>query len=143
MHDRRDVVDPVAAAHRQADDEHRQQVRRRRDDLGERDLRRVEEGVLQQDVLDRVAGERQLGKDDEPDAFVGALAGGDQDGRGVGRGIADDGLERGGGDAHEAVPVRGVEVRAVGHGRAVVPSRSAYEVDRSLPESGPAVLPKQ
>ena len=117
VHDRGDVVDPVAAADGQADDEHRQQVRRRRDDLGQRGLGRVEQGVLQKDVLDRVAGERQLRVDDEPDALVGALAGRRQDGGGVGRGVGDDGAQRGGGDAEEAVPIGRAEVRAVGHGR--------------------------
>ena len=140
VHDRGDVVDPVAAADGQADDEHRQQVGRRRDDLGQRGLGRVEQGVLQKDVLDRVAGERQFRVDDEPDALVGALASRRQDGGGVGRGVGDDGAQRGGGDAEEAVPIQRAEVRAVGHGRDRGPFWSACSVDRSLPERGSAVL---
>ena len=122
VHDDGAVVDPVAVAERQrrrpapaAGPPSRRRSRQRR-------LDRVEQRVLQQDVLDRVAGERQLREDDEPDALVGALPGRGEHGRGVRGGVADRRCAGCRGDAQEAVPVGGAEVRAVGHGRAAVPS---------------------
>ena len=63
VHDERAVVDPVAMAQRRADDEHRQQPGRALDDRGQRVLDAVEDGVLEQQVLDRVAAQGQLGED--------------------------------------------------------------------------------
>ena len=60
-HDRA-VVDPVALHERRADDEHRQQVGARLDDLGERLLHRVEQRVLEEEVVDGVAAQAQLGE---------------------------------------------------------------------------------
>ena len=53
--------------------------------VGERAFGRVQQRVLQQDVLDRVPGQRQLREDREPDALVGALARHPQHRRGVRR----------------------------------------------------------
>jgi hypothetical protein len=135
VHDGRDVVDAVPVAHRQAYEKHREQVRRARDDLGERRVGGVEEGVLQQDVLERVAGQRQLREDDQPHALVVALPRGGQHGRGVGRRVADHGTQRGGRHAQEAVPVEGAKVLG-GHGRVRSPSGRRVS---SLPQPAPRV----
>ena len=68
-HDRA-VEEPVAVPQRRPDDEHRPQVRRRRDQLGDRRLHRVEQRVLQEQVVDRVAGQRELGEDRDRDALL-------------------------------------------------------------------------
>ena len=70
MDDDRAVEHPGAVHERRADHEHRQQVGRRGDDLGDRVLDRVEQRVLQEQVVDRVAAQAQLGEDRDRDAVV-------------------------------------------------------------------------
>ena len=68
-HDRA-VVEPVALAQRRADDEHRAQVAARRDHVARWPQDRVEQRVLQDQVVDRVAAQAQLGEDRDRDALV-------------------------------------------------------------------------
>ena len=98
VHDGGHVHDPVPVADRQPDDQHRQHLGRSLDHGGERPFGRVQQRILQEDVLDRVTGQRQLGEDREPDAFVGALARDPEHGRGVRGRIADRRAQRAGGD---------------------------------------------
>ena len=80
------------------------------DQLVEGVLDGVEQGVLQQDVLDRVAGQRQLGEHGQPDALVVAFAGQPQHRFGVRRRVGQRRVVGARGHPHEAVPVGGVEV---------------------------------
>ena len=99
----RSVVEPVPIAQRGADHQHRQQIRGRRDDVEQRLLDRVEQRVLQQHVVDRVARQRQLGEDRQRDAVVVAFARQPQHRRGVGGRIADGGVVCAGGDPHKTL----------------------------------------
>ena len=110
--DHRAVVDPVQPAQRRADDEHRQQVNRFRDDPGERVLDRAEQAVLQQDVLDRIPGQGQFREDRDRHRVVVAVPGDPQHRLGVGRGIGQHGGVRAGRHPREAVSVGREEVHA-------------------------------
>ena len=104
------VVDPVAVAQRRADHDQRQQVRGALDDGGERALDVVEHGVLQHEVLERVAGQRHLGEERHDDALLRALARAAQHHLRVGGRIGDGHAARAGGDACEPVLVDRAEV---------------------------------
>lgn len=108
--DHRGVVHPVTESQRGADHQHRQQFRRGRRQVGQRPFHRVEQGVLQQDVLDRVAGQGQLGKHRQRHALVVAFPGGAQHRRRVGVGVGERRVQRAGGHADEPVLVDAVEV---------------------------------
>ncbi len=99
------VVDAVAVPEGGADDEHRQQVAGALDHGGQGGLDGVQQRVLQQQVLDRVAGEGQLGEDGDRDAVLVAGPGLAEDGVGVGRRVGQRGALRARGDAREPVPV--------------------------------------
>ena len=60
MNDHRGVVDPVPVAQRRPDDEHRHQLRRRHDKVKHCILDRIQQCVVHDDVLDRVAGQLQF-----------------------------------------------------------------------------------
>ena len=137
VHDHRGVVDPVPVAQRGAHHEHRQQLGRRRDQLEQGPLDALQQGVLHEQVLDRVAGQRQLREHRQPDAVGVALPGGGQHRVGVGRRDADRGRDRAGGDPEEAVPVGRTEVH-----RVIVPFPAARPgvsqgASRPSPGSGP------
>ena len=68
------VVDAGALLERGADDEHGPQVGGGLGDPGERVVDGVEERVLQEQVVDGVAGEAQLGEDRERHALVVEVA---------------------------------------------------------------------
>jgi len=93
-----------------ADDQHRQQVGRGCDDFPKGAFDVVEQEVLQDDVLDGVPGQRQLGEYGHRDAVVVACAGQPQNRRGIGRRIADGGVVRACGDADKTLAVAVVEV---------------------------------
>ncbi len=139
--DRRHVVDAVTVPDRQPDDQDGQQVGRRRDDLAQGRLGLVEQRVLQEDVLDRVARERELRVDDEPDPLLSASPRGDQHGTRVGRWIPDGRMQGRGGDPQEPVAVEGAEV----HGPRLRPllsrGRSRWADPRSVHRQMRAVLP--
>ena len=59
---------------RRADHQHGKQLLAGGDQIGQRVVDRVEQGVLQQDVVEGVAGQGQFGEDRQPDAVVVALA---------------------------------------------------------------------
>ena len=106
------VVDPVAVAQRRPDHDQRQQVGRALDHGGERALDVVEHGVLQHEVLERVAGQRQLGEERHDDALLRALARAAQHHLRVGGRVGDRDAARAGGDAGEPVLVDRAEVHA-------------------------------
>ena len=57
------VVEPPGEAQRRANDQDREQLLRRGDDLGQRLLDLVEQRILQQQVLDRVGREAEFRED--------------------------------------------------------------------------------
>jgi hypothetical protein len=73
-HNRR-VVEPPADAQRGADDQDGKQLARCLDDPGDRALDFVEQGILQQQVLDGVGRKSQLGEDHDGGACLVALTG--------------------------------------------------------------------
>ena len=103
------VVDPASAAQGRADDEHRQQLGGTRDYGRDGRLDTVEHGVLEEQVLDRVAAQDELGEHRDRDALIGASPGLAQDRFRV-RGRVGDRQCRARGDSRESVLVDGAEV---------------------------------
>ena len=103
------VVEARAEEERRPDDEERSQRARRGGDIGDRGAGRVEHDVLHDEVVDRVAGEAEFGKDGDGGALVMRLAGRGDDSGGVPRRIGDRDGDRAGRDAREAVPVDALE----------------------------------
>ena len=104
------VVDPVQAPQRRADHEHRTQVTARLDQRGDRVLDRVEQGLLEEEVVDGVAGQTELGEDRDGDAVLVAGARLGQHRLGVGRRVGDRHGHGAGRHPREALVVGGVEV---------------------------------
>ena len=65
---------------------------------------------MQQDVLDGITGQRQLGEDRQGDTVLVALAGQPQHRGGIGRGITDRGVMGARGDADKPVVISRIEV---------------------------------
>ena len=76
---------------------------------------RIEQGILQQDVLDRVPRQRQLREHRERDVVVMALPGRLPHRLRVGGRVRDRGVDRAGGHTDEPMPVGGVEIHGVSH----------------------------
>ena len=131
--DDRAVVDPAAVPQRGAEHEHRQQVGGALDDRRDRRLDAVEHGVLEQQVLDRVAREAQLREERDRDALVRARPRLAEHGVGVRGRIGDRHVRRAGGDPGEAVLVDAAEV----HGRGESYSIAARGTGRPLATRGP------
>ena len=117
--DDRAVEDPGAVDERRPHHEDRPQVRRRGDDLGDGGVRGVQQRVLQEQVVDGVAGEAELGEHRHRDAVLVGLPGHRDDRGGVGRGVGDGHRQRARRDPREPVRVRRVEVHvsSLGAGR--------------------------
>ncbi len=118
MDDHGAVVDPVAVAQRGADGDQREQLRRARRDRGHGGLDAVEQRVLEQQVVDRVAAQPELGEDGGGDALLRERAQLPEDRLGVGCRVGDRRAARARRDPREAVGVRGAEV----HGCSMFPS---------------------
>jgi hypothetical protein len=104
------VVNTMPIAQRGTDNQHRQQVSRSGDDVGQGILDGVQQHVLQQDVLDGIPGQRQLRENGHRDAVVVAqLSKPEHRGR-VGRRVADRGVVRARGDPGKPLAVGVVEV---------------------------------
>ena len=110
VHDDGAVVDPVPVAQRGTDDQDRRQISRTGHDVGQGRLDRVQQRVLQQDVLDRVAGQGQLGEHHQRHALVLAVAGHPQHRLGVARRIGNGGPQRARRDPEKAMAVGRAEV---------------------------------
>ena len=108
----RGVVDPVQMAQRGAHDEHRQQIGRGVDHVGKRRFDGVEQGVLQQDVLDRVARQRQLRKDRHRHAVLVAVPGDSEHRLGVGGRVGQHRVVGAGGHPGESAGIGGEKVHA-------------------------------
>ena len=67
------VVEAVAVTQRRADDEHREELVGCLDQPRDRRLDGVEDGILHHEVVDRIAGEAQLGEDGDGDGIGIAL----------------------------------------------------------------------
>ncbi len=104
------VVDAMPVAQRGADHQYRQQLGRCGDNVAHGVLDRVQQHVLQQDVLDGVAGQRQFRENGQRHTLVVALAGQPQHRGGVGRGVADRGVMSARGDPGKPLVVDVVEV---------------------------------
>ena len=116
MDDDRGVVQAVADPQRRADHQHRKQTLRRRHDLGDRALDLVEQGVLQQQVLDRVGRKPELGKDHDRGVRLVALGGEAQRLAEIEFRIGHAGARHATGHPQEFVGVKGVEIRDHGLG---------------------------
>ncbi len=103
--DDRGVVDAVAVPQRGADDEDGQQVPAALDHGAQGDLDGVQQRVLQQQVLDRVAGQGQLGEHRHGDAVLVAGPALAEDVLRVRRRVGQRGALRARGHARETVPV--------------------------------------
>ena len=110
MDDDAAVVDPVALLQRSAHDDHRTQVGGGLGDPGEGVVDRVEQRVLQEQVVDGVAREAQLGEDRERHAVVVEVAQLGDDRVGVALGVDRDDRQRARGDTGETLGPRAVEV---------------------------------
>ncbi len=107
------AVEHASAVHeRGADDQDGEQICRRLDDVGDGLVHALQQGVLQEQVVGGVAGERQLREDGDGDALLVALAGLGEDGAGVGGGIRERHGDGAGGDPGESLGVRRVELHA-------------------------------
>jgi hypothetical protein len=113
VHGERRIVDPVAVAERRTHEEQRQQLARPCDQVLDGAFHRIEERVLKEQVLDRVARENELGKDDESRAPVMGFARGAQHRCRIGGRVRQRRSDRAGGDARETVPVDGSERHGV------------------------------
>ena len=143
MHHHRAVVEPPLEGQGSTHDDDRQEVRGRRPHPFHRGERGVEHGVLEQQVVDRVAGQAQLREDRQRDPLGRALASDAHDRVGVGERIGDRDRHRAGRDAGEPLVVGGVEV----HGRSLA-HRSTDREGRGAPPQGddsrgPGVPPAQ
>ena len=111
--DDRAVVDARAPRDRRAHDQHGHQVGARRDDLRDRVLHAGEQRVLEEEVVDGVARQAELGEHRHRDVVVVAGPRLRDDLGGVGGGIGQVHGQRARGDAREALRVGGVEVHAL------------------------------
>ena len=75
MDDHGAVVEPAGTAQRRADDQDGEELVGRRDHLGDRSLDLVQQGVLQQQVVDGVGGQPELREHHDGGARFVALAG--------------------------------------------------------------------
>ncbi len=114
--DDRAVVEPRAPLERRPDDDDGPQAGGRLGDPSDGVVDRVEEGVLQQEVVDRIPRQPELGEDRERDAVVVQLAHLGDDGVGVALRVGEGDRQRAGRDAREALGVGAVEVH--GHSQA-------------------------
>ena len=103
MDDDGGVVEPAGEAQRRADDQDGEELVRGRDDLGDRRLDLVEERILQQQVLDGVGRQSQLGKDHDGRAGLVAFGGQPQRLGEVVGGVGDPGARHAARDSHEVV----------------------------------------
>ena len=103
MDDDGGVVQPAGQAQRGADDQDGEELVGGRDDLGDRRLDLVQEGVLQQQVLDGVGRQSQLGKDHDGRAGLVAFGGQPQRFGEVVGGVGDPGARHTARDSHEVV----------------------------------------
>ena len=112
--DDRAVVEPVVAVQRGTDHDHRAELAAGLNDLLDRDQHRVQDRVLEEQVVDGVAGEEQLGEDRDGDpVLVAGTCLGEHGGR-VRRRVSNRHRRRSGRHAREAVRVGRGEVRC-GH----------------------------
>ncbi len=123
LHDDGAVQQPVAHLERRPDDEQRPQVGARLDDRREGVRRRLQEGVREVQVVDRVPRDAQLGEDGDRDAVVVARARLGEDRGGVRAGVGDGDGDGAGRHAGEAVGVGRGEVHPPSVGTPPVPAR--------------------
>ena len=122
-HDRA-VVEAVAVTKGRTDDEHGKQVLGGLDQALDRRYDRVEHGILQNKVVDRIPGEAQLGEDRDRDRVTVARLGGLENGLRVRRRVGDRDRDRARRDAGEPVAVRALEREAHGPSLSASTSRS-------------------
>ena len=134
-HDR-GVVEPVRHAQRRADHQHREQRLRGLDDLGDQFLDLVEQRILQQQILDRVGRQSQLGKDHDRRTGLVALGGKPERLAKIVGGVGDPRARHAAGDAHELVGVERIKIGDQG----IV---SAAVMDAARIEPAPASLSRQ
>ncbi len=109
MDDDSAVVDAMTKAQRRPDDQDGHQPRGGFNDRGEPALDGIEQRILLDQVLDRIAGQAQLGENRDRRRLLVAGIGRCQDSPGVGRGIGDMGRGDTGRHARKSVSVDRVE----------------------------------
>ena len=103
MDDDGGVVQPAREAQRRADDQDGKELVGSRDDLGDRRLDLVQERILQQQVVDGIGRQSQLGKDHDGRAGLVAFGGQPQRLGEIVGGIGDPGARDAARDWHEVV----------------------------------------
>jgi len=108
----RAVVEAVAHPQRSADDDQRQEILRCRGKVGDGQVHGVKQHVLEEEVVERVPGQRQFGEHRDRDALVMAGLRLDGDRARVGGGIGKDHRQGAGRDPREPVAVERGELHA-------------------------------
>ncbi len=116
------VVDTAAMAQRGTDEQDWRETGRVFQDRGDGLFHAVEQRVLQQQVLDGIAGQGQFRQHRQRHAARVTIPRHGEHGLCVRRGVGERGPDRAGGDAGEAVGVEGVEI----HDRHCGPQRSFW-----------------
>ncbi len=106
------VVDPVAVAQGGTHQQDRGQGSGGTDDVLQGLLHGVQQRILQQQVLDRIARQGEFGEDDQPGAVPVLILGDPDHGRRVGHWIRDRRAQRARGHADEALRVDRAKVHA-------------------------------
>jgi hypothetical protein len=99
------IVESAGMAQRRTEDEERPQCPARLCQGSDRPLDAVEERVLEQQVVDRIGGERELGEDRERGALLMRRPGEREDRLGIRGGVGDVRAQRAGGDARETLVI--------------------------------------
>ena len=107
----RGIVDAVAPAERRADQQQRPEIGRFGDHPGGGGLDRVQQGLLEQQVLDRVGREAEFGEDRQRGPRIVAPPGEVEDRVGVALGLGRVAPACAGRNPGEAVAVEGAEAR--------------------------------
>ena len=108
------IVDAAAVSERRSEEGESAQRRRFLDDPRDRLHHAVEQRVLQQEIIDRVGRERELGEHQNGHAALVARSQHPQDRRGIGGGVSDRDACSAGGNAREAMAIDGVELHLFG-----------------------------
>ena len=133
VHDDGAVVEPVAVLQRGTDDDDRKQVDARADHVHQGLIHRVEQWLLQQQVVDGIAAEAQLGEHGDRGALVVALPRQVDRALGVGRGVGDGHWQGARGDPGEPLVVGAQKLHAAQSGstpRARCPVGQDESMDR-------------
>ena len=109
MDDERRIVEPAGMAQRRAHDQHGQQLSRGLDQTANRLFHRIQHRILEQQILDRIAGQGQFREHRHRHAALVAIARGGQHGIGIAGRIRQRRLDGAGGHTGEPLGVKGIK----------------------------------